>query len=357
MPRNTSCAEFGGPELGQGHNMMRVARPTTITDRTLNRLLMIVGLLLLFGVAAFALFYLNDRKVGGAPSLADQAVAAAEAQVQKTPNDVEARVHLAAVYVSDNREQDGITQFGEALKIDPAYRAALLGRGIAYIKTSQLDLAQADFEKFIAGNSTGEFAAQDPQLEQAYYELGLVQLKKGDPATAADTLQNALKMNGTDADALYSLGVAFDSLGRQSDAVQVLKLAASFVPTGWCDPYQELATAYTGLKQADGTAWANGMVALCNKQYDQAVAALAPLINGPMKVDALMGLGYAGAERGDNGTAAKYFTQVLAIDPQNQSAIIALNSLTDVHASGVPGISSPSAAPSAGVSPAPKASN
>lgn len=334
--------------------MMRVARPTTITDRTLNRAIKIVGLLLVVGVVAFALFYVNDRKLGGAPSLADQAVTAAEAEVEKTPNDVDARVHLAAAYVSDNRVADGIAQFGEALKLSPDYRAALLGRGIAYIKNNQLDLAQADLQKFVDKNGTGEFAAQDPQLEQAYYELGAVQLQKGDAKTAADTLQKALKINGTDADALYSLGVAFDQLNRQSEALQVLKLAVAFVPTGWCQPYQELATAYTGLKQTDGTAWANGMVALCNKQYDAAVAALTPLVNGSMKVDALMGLGYTAADRGDNAAAAGFFNQVLSVDPQNQSAIIALNGLTDIHA-GAAG-ASPSAAPAVSASPSSAAS-
>ncbi len=349
--------------------MMRVARPTTITDKTVNRAIKILGLLLVVGLIAFVLYYWNDRRVGGAPSIADQAVAQAEAQVQKTPNDIAARDHLAAAYVDDNRLQDGITQFGEALKLDPTDRAALLGRGIAYIKVSQLEttsaadkanqlaLAAADFQKFIDNNASGQYAGQDPQLEQAYYELGTVQLQQGDAETAADTLQKALKINATDADAEYSLGVAFDKLGRYTDAVQVLKFAVSFVPTGWCDPYQELATAYTGLKQADGTAWANGMVAMCNQEYAKAEAALTPLVNGPMKVDALLGLGYSAMSQGDNSSAARYFSQVLASDPQNQSAIIALNGLTDVHASGIPGMPSSSAAPSVAASPTSGASN
>ncbi len=349
--------------------MMRVARPTTITDKTLNRAIKILGLLLVVGVIAFALYYWSDRRIGGAPSIADQAVAQAEAEVQKTPNDVQARDHLAAAYVDDNRLQDGITQFGEALKLDATDRAALLGRGIAYIKVSQLDttsqadkanqlvLAAADFQKFIDNNASGEYAGQDPQLEQAYYELGTVQLEQGDAKTAADTLQKALKIDATDADAEYSLGVAFDKLGRYSDAIQVLKIAVSFVPTGWCDPYQELATAYTGFQLADGTAWANGMVAMCNQDFAKAEAALTPLVNGPMKEDALIGLGYTAMNQGDNGSAARYFNQVLTIDPRNQPAIIALNGLTDVHASDIPGVSTPSAAPSAIASSAPGASN
>lgn len=333
--------------------MMRVARPTTITDKTLSRLIKIAGLALVVGTVVFALYYWSDRRVGGAPPIADQAVAAAEAAVQKTPNDIAARDHLAAAYVAAGRLDDGIAQFGEALKINATDRAALLGRGIAYAKTAQYDLAQADLQKFVDGNSTGEFAKTDPQLEYAYYQLGVVQLARGDAATAADTLQRALAIDGSDADALYSLGVAFDRTGRASDAVQVLRLAASFVPVGWCEPYQELAAAYGGLSQPDGVAWANGMVALCEGRHAEAAAALRPLTTGTMRVDALMGLGYAAAATGDNAAAVGYFNQVLAADPGNQSAVIALNSIGGgAHAS-----PAASAAPSPAASPTPGASN
>ncbi len=327
--------------------MMRVARPTTISNRAINRLIMVVGLVVLAGAAAFALFYWNDRHVNSGPSIADQTVAAAEAAVQKSPNDAQARDHLAAAYVSANRLQDGIAQFGEALKIDGSDRAALLGRGIVYIKAGQLDEARADLQKFIDGNGTGEFAKTDPQLEQAYYEMGLVQLGKGDPTGAAATLQKALAINGADADALYSLGQALDKSGDPTKAVSALKLAVAFVPTGWCEPYQELGAAYTNLKQADGISWANGMVAFCQGDLTGAKAALQPLTNGAMKVDALMGLGYVAAQQGDNTAAATYFGQVLAIDPSNQSAAIALNSIG----------AKLSAAPSAAASPIPGASN
>ncbi|MHB8958801.1 MAG: tetratricopeptide repeat protein [Candidatus Limnocylindrales bacterium] len=326
---------------------MRVARPTTVSDRTITRAILLVGLIILIGIPAFALFYWNDRHINDAGSVADQAVAAAEAAVQKSPNDVQARDHLAAAYIAANRTQDGITQFGEALKISATDRAALLGRGIAYLKVSQVDLAQADFQKFIDGNGTGEFAQTDPQLEQAYYELGTIQLQKGDAAGAVTTLEKALAINGGDADALYSVGQALNKTGNPTKAVSALKMAVAYVPTGWCEPYQELSVSYTALKQADGVAWSNGMVAFCQGRLTEAAAALKPLANGSMKTDALLGLGYVAAQQGDNAGAAAYFNQVLAIDPSNQSASIALASIG--------GKSSP--APSTAASPTPEGSN
>lgn len=326
---------------------MRVARPTTISNRTINRMILIVGLVILIGIPAFLLFYWNDRHINDVGSLADRTVAAAEATVQKSPNDAQARDHLAAAYIAANRPQDGITQFGEALKISATDRAALLGRGITYLKTGQVDLAQADLQKFIDGNSTGEFAKTDPQLEQAYYELGVVQIQKGNAADAVTTLAKAIAINGGDADALYSLGQALNKTGDPTKAASALKLAVAFVPTGWCEPYGELAVSYTALKQPDGVAWSNGMVAFCEGRLTDAAAALKPLTSGAMKTDALLGLGYVTAQQGDNAAAASYFKQVLAIDPSNQSASIALGSI---------GAKS-SAAPSAAASPTPEGTN
>jgi len=327
--------------------MTRVARPTTLTNKTLNRLILVVGLVLLVGIALFAFLYWNERHVDQGGTIADRTVTAAEAAVQANPNDVKARDHLAAAYVTANRLQDGIAQFGEALKISATDRAALLGRGIAYLKLGQLDAAEADLQKFVADNGTGEFAKSDPQLQHAYYELGVVQLQKGLAADAATTLQKALAIDAADADSLYSLGQAFNRTGDAAKAESVLKLAVAFVPTGWCDPYQELGTSYTALKQADGIAWANGMVAFCEGRLDAAEAALKPLTGGALKSDALLGLGYVAAQRGDNAGAAAYFNQVLVIDPTNQSAVIALGSMG----------AKASAVPSAAASPTPEGSN
>jgi tetratricopeptide (TPR) repeat protein len=322
--------------------MLKVVRPATMSDRTVNRAILVVGLLLLLGIPAFAVFYWNDRAVSSGAPIADQAIAQAEAAVKADPQDLSARDYLAAAYVSAKRTQDGIDQFSEVLKVDASDRAALLGRGIAYLGIGKLDAAATDFEKFIADNGSGEMAKTDPQLEQAYYELGVVQLKQGEAAAAAETLQKGLAINGADADALYSLGTALVQTGDTTKAISALRLAASFVPTGWCDPYQELVTAYTAAGSADGTAWANGMVAMCQGQPDAAETALKPLTSGPMKLDALMGLGYAAAQRGDNAAAIAYFDQVIAIDPSNQSASIALESL------GAPASAAPSPAASSG---------
>ena len=326
--------------------MMRVARPTTISNRAINRLIITVALVLLVGIPAFFLFYWNDRHVDPGASAADRVIAAAEAAVKASPNDAGARDHLGAAYVSGGRLQDGIDQFTQALKLSTGDRAALLGRAITYRKANQLDLAQADLQTFIAANKDGEFAKTDPQLEQVYYELGVVELLQSHAPDAVTALTSAVAIDASDADALYSLGVALTQSGDPTKGVIALKQAIAFVPTGWSDPYARLGDAYRALGNADGVAYASGMVAFCAGNLDVADTTLKPLIAGAMKTDALIGLALVAAGRGDKTAAVDYYRQALVADPGNESASIGLGAL----GAAVP--AAPSSVPSTGPSPA-----
>jgi tetratricopeptide (TPR) repeat protein len=312
-------------------------RATNISDRTLRRATRIAVVALVIGIPLVAGFYWLDRHPSAGPSLGDRTIAAAEDAVRKSPNDIGARNHLAAAYVSAGRLDDGIKQFTEVLNASSSDRAALLGRGLAYlaeskldpakVDTSKLDLAKADFQALVDTSKGGEFAATDPQLQQAYYELGVIALQESKPADAVAALTEALKIDGGDADALYSLGMALIQTGDPTKGVAALRQAVQFVPTGWCDPYSGLRTGYEALKNQVGAAWAAGMVQMCSGQLDAARAALQPLTAGPMKADALIGLALTAAAGGDRASAADFYRQVLAIDPKNTSASIGLGQL------------------------------
>jgi tetratricopeptide (TPR) repeat protein len=329
---------------------MRVARPTAITARTLNRIILIAGLGLLIGVPLFIGFYWMDRHVAGSAPIADQRVANAEAAVKKDPTSGAARDMLGAAYVGASRFQDGVDQFTEALKITSTDRSALLGRGIAYYQLQQYDNATKDLQTFIDQNGTGEFAKQDPQLEQAYYELGAVQQAQGKWADSVASETAALKINGADADALYTLGVGLTKTGDPAKGALALKHAVEFVPTGWCEPYTALIEAYTAQKSAEGVTYATGMVAMCTGNYAAAESGLKPLVGSKdFGLDALLGLALTAARSGDNATAAGYYQQVLAKEPTNQSAIIGLQ--------GIGGTAPSSSAGAASASPAASGSN
>jgi tetratricopeptide (TPR) repeat protein len=311
-------------------------------DRTLSRAIKIMALVLLIGVPTIAALYWMDRHVDAVPTLADRNVSAAEEAVRAKPDDVAARNHLAAAYVSAKRYEDGIAQFGQVLERDAANRAALLGRGLAYISTKQYEKAGADFQRLVDGAKAGEFAATDPQLQQAYYELGVVALAQDRPADAIAPLEQALKIDGADADSLYEYGMALIGTGDPTKGVTALKRAVMFVPTGWCDPYAGLVTGYTALADQAGITYATGMVAFCGGRLDEASAKLSTLTTGPRKLEALLGLALVAATRGDAKAATGYYQQVLAVEPSNPSALIGMSQLggIDAHAS-LPAIAQP----------------
>jgi tetratricopeptide (TPR) repeat protein len=218
---------------------------------------------------------------------------------------------------------------------------------MASIALDNLDGAAADFQKVVDLAKGGEMANVDPQLQAAYYQLGAIALKRGQPAKALEPLDNAIRIIRTDADALNLYATALIQTGDATMAVKALRRAIALVPSGWCDPYAQLAQAHTALKDTAGARYATGMVAFCEKRPDEAKAALRPLVSGAYAVDAMLGLGLLAEDEGDIATAVAMFSEVLAADPQNFGAITGLNRL---GASPNPGAGSapPSASPAAG---------
>jgi tetratricopeptide (TPR) repeat protein len=277
--------------------------------------------------------------------MVDRGIALGEEAVRKNPNQVSSRLQLADLYGQSKRYQDAIIQYSEVLKAQKDNRLALLGRGKAYLVLGNIDPAFADFQALVAGASGGEMANVDPQLEEAYYNLGVIELKRNQPKDAVIQLSNALRIDRTDADALNLLGTALIQTGDFKTAVVALDKAVALVPTGWCDPYVSLGQAYAGLKDAVGIEYAAGMTAACQKDAVTAKAKLEPLTTGPMAVDALVGLGLLAEDQADVAAATSYYEQALKKDAQNFAAITGLNRLdTGGHGtSATSGDASPSA--------------
>jgi tetratricopeptide (TPR) repeat protein len=315
-------------------------RSPKLSDHTIDRAIRTMAVVLPIVLIAFGAFYWIDRHPAAGPSLSDRAVAAAEQAVRDSPNDLAVRDHLAAAYVSAGRIQDGVDQFTLVLASTPSDRAALLGRGLAYMQLLNYDAAATDFQALV-DVSGGEFRASDPQLEQAYYELGTAELARGNAAAAVIAEEAALAIDGGDADALYTYGRALIGAGNPTKGIAALRRAVQFVPTGWVEPYVALATGYTALGDSDGTAYANAMVALCQGRLDDAREALQPLTAGMMKIDALIGLALTAQQAGETDSAVGLYQQVLALDPGNTSALIGLTQLGTVNHPTPPAIASP----------------
>src|SRR5688572_8700676 len=257
---------------------IRLARPGAPSDRTLNRLIGGLIAILAVGLPAIGVIYYMDRHVDAGPSISGRAVIAAEEAVRQNPNDLGIRVALAQAYSADERPADAVAQYTIVLGAEPANTTALLGRGDLQLQMGQLDAAAADYQALVDVAKDTEMANVDRLLQSAYYGLGVIAMKQGRPGDAATQLANSLRINRTDADALDLMGQSLIAIGDYENAVEALRDAVAFVPTGWADPYTHLAQAYGGLADQGGVAYANGMVALCEGRLDDAQAALEPLV-------------------------------------------------------------------------------
>lgn len=113
--------------------------------------------------------------------------------------------------------------YNQALKLDPAYAAAYLNRGVVYYERQQYPQALADYTQALK---------YDPKLLQAYNNRGVVykQLKQHDKALADYAL--ALKLNPKYAKTYNNRGTVYSELKQYDKALadynQALKLDPQF---------------------------------------------------------------------------------------------------------------------------------
>jgi tetratricopeptide (TPR) repeat protein len=325
------------------------------SDRTLNRLIRGAILVLIVGIPLIGVIYFMDRWVPAGPTLAQRQVASLENAVRANPNNLGIRLQLAGAYTASNRYADALQQFDEALKADPKNRTAFLGRADVLRLSGDLAGAASGYQAVVDAAKGGEFAPVDTELQRAYYQLGWIALEQGRPADAIPLLTEAQKINKTDSDTLNLLGGAYFRTGAYGKAVDALRKAVLFVPTGWPEPYALLSQAYAKLGQADESEWAAAMADVVVKESGQAAdrlasltSRLASLTSGPAALDALTGLGLLSELQGDRSAAASWYRQVLARDANNFNAQVGLARVTAPTSSGVSQPSLPAASPSVG---------
>jgi tetratricopeptide (TPR) repeat protein len=315
--------------------MFRVTSLSRMDDRQLNRWIKRLALLLVVGGVLFTAFYFFDRWRPATTPIVDQKLASLEQAVRDKPDDIASRGQLADTYVAKGRFQDAIDQYNLILKAGKDEELATYSRAAAYMGLSQYDLAAKDYQHVVEIAKTGEMANVDSLLETSYYGLGSIAMKQGKPADAVTSLEKALAIKRSDADALYLIGTAYAATGATDKAATALRSAADFVPIGWPEPYTALADAYTKAGKPNLAEWAGAMADLAAGKADQAEPRLTAIEGTDAAVDAAIGLGLLYESKGDTARAATWYGKALEEDPANAAAKLAMSRV------GAPGNASP----------------
>jgi len=307
--------------------MAVTAQSPRISDQALGRLLKWGVIAFVVLLALFSGFYVITQRVNTGPSVLERQISAAEQAVQQTPRNLPARLALAAAYRQSGRIDDSVAQYTEVLRVDKTNMDALLGRGETLLDAGKLAEAGADFNAIIKASVGGEFARVDQRVGAAHYFLAEVQQRQGNAGPAIAEAQAALAVNSTDSDALYLLGSALASQGKHAAAVDSFLRALTFVPTGWCEPYEGLQSSWTKLGQSAKASYAQGMAQFCRGKQADATATLQSLTQGPAAADAMAGLGLIAETAADNSGAISWYRKALAKDPTSINAMAGLSRL------------------------------
>ncbi|BCA56048.1 hypothetical protein W02_31880 [Nitrospira sp. KM1] len=136
--------------------------------------------------------------------------------LQRTPKRTAAQWYLLGKQLDETSGEEARKAYEEALRIDPAYRPALIQLGSIYCAEGRWREAEQSFR---------EASRSDPRDAHALYSLGhvLEQLKK--PRGAVKAYRQAIICSPRFYEAHYRLGLLYESLGKKTDAIRHFNIA------------------------------------------------------------------------------------------------------------------------------------
>lgn len=268
--------------------------------------------LVLLVVAGVVIAVLNSG--GPGQTNLDATLAGLEEQVRQDPQNVQARLAVAIAYAARGLDDSAITQFNDALRLEENNQTALIGLGRVYLDQGDMDKALAPFLKVADLNKDNPLRFSIEQLEGVYYDLGTIYGHKGKYDTAKQYFQDALQINPVDSDAWYQLGQIQRQAGALEEAIQSFDRSVRLVPD-FVEAYRAMATTYHTLGQTGKEKYAQGMVHLSGRSYDDAVKSLQEAVRlEPQMGEAFQGLGLALESMGRKEEARQNYEQALALD-------------------------------------------
>jgi tetratricopeptide (TPR) repeat protein len=192
-------------------------------------------------------------------------------------------------WLDQQRNDEAITAYREAVRRDPGNAVAQYGLGVAYSRTGADDQAIAAYREAIR---------LQPDNVDAYYGLGVVSERKGHDEAAIAAFREVIRRRPEDAMAYYGLGAASARQGHDEQAISAYREAIRLKPS-LTDAHYQLGTIYARLRQDE-----------------QAITAFREAIRlQPGNADAYYSLGLLHTKQGQNDQALEAYRQALRLNP------------------------------------------
>ena len=215
-------------------------------------------------------------------------------QLAETVGAAEQIKNLGNEQLTQGNQEQAITLYREAIKLNPRYAQAYNNIGVALLGLERYDEAASHFRQALAIN---------PELPQAHGNLGNTLQSLGQTAAAVASFRRALEIDPNQVGVLSNLGITLKSLGQIDAAVASLRRALEL------DPNFADAHCYLGCIQQDF------------RQFDTAVASFRRAIElDPDHAVAHNNLGNALSSLGQVDAGLASLHRALKINPEFSEA-------------------------------------
>ncbi len=233
--------------------------------------------------------YRNQARLLLKKSKPAEALIKAQSGFEKSTNDPESLIVLAACLGANQRDLEALPLIKEALKARPNYAEAFASRAMIRLRTKNTNAALEDLEKAIA---------LKPHLTQIWELLGTLRYKNKNLSGAIEALKMALALEPGNVSFMINLGEFLRQDQRIEEAIVILEQATEKEP--------ENANAWINL----GTALQQN-----NKIESAQVAYKKALAINPNSGEVYNNLGSIARDSEDWESAQKYFEQAITIKP------------------------------------------
>jgi len=207
--------------------------------------------------------------------------------VQLKTTDNEYRNNLGFMLVDLGLAEQGLAQFQQILKQDPANRMAQINIGYTHLQTGEYDIALAHFQRLVV---------KYPDQAVIHYDLGLALKQKDQLEAAKKAFREALRLDPEMAEAQYTLGIACWQNGDIDESAEAMRAAIARRPN-YAEAHYMLGTALKQKGELDEAA----------RALEEAIR-LNPDTPGPFNT-----LAQIRQRQGDRVTAKKLFAQAAEV--------------------------------------------
>ena len=251
------------------------------------------------------------------------------------PNSALAHNNLGAMHARKDRLGQALSEYRQAVRLDPVFWMARVNVGIALRDLGRIDESIAEFR---------QMAASAPKQAAVHYNLGVSLERIDDTAGAIAAYRRTLQLDPAHIEALSNLGNALVTLGSPAEAAANLREALERNPDDAVAHFNfAVALAMLGdldrairhyreslrLQPQSPKTWTNlGLAQAAQGRGREAIESLRTALRfDPQDALALLNLGTLLAQSGQASEAAELFRDVLRIEPENIEALNNLGTL------------------------------